>query len=64
MSMIPIHCHAYASSRQRKYYPTPRDHQISCNISIDLPPKTTLSRQFWQYSEADREGLNTIGKHI
>ena len=35
------------------------DHcQISCNISIDLPPKTTLSRHIWLYSEADWEGLN------
>ena len=38
------------------------DHcQISCNISIDLPLKTTLSRHIWLYSEADWEG---IGKHI
>ena len=37
---------------------TTDDCQISCNISIDLPPKTTLSRHIWLYSEADWEGLN------
>ena len=35
------------------------DHcQISCHISIDLAPKTTLSQQIWLYSEADWDGLN------
>ena len=35
------------------------DHcKISCHISIDLPPKTALSRQIWLDSEADWDGLN------